>query len=361
MTVDIVTAEPNSAMLVNVNRVYIMPKDAREKMGADAYAKKPVGTGAYKVTDWQPGQHLELQSADTWWRGKAQPNFLTFRFIKDAATRVAELKSGGVDIISNPPVPDLPALGSGDTELLPAKAGRTIIYMFNPKVKPFDDVRVRQAVNFAVDRDGIVKSVLENNGLVLNGPFAPGWLGHDPNDKAWAYDPRKAKELLTQAGYANGLETTWAISSGVFLKDREIAEAVAGQLSEVGIKVNLVPTERAKMQQDAQNGTFEGIISGAWGANYDPDAMLGYYYVGNKPAFLDDTITKFINEGRIEVDPAKRQQIYQQLADYHVDNSLWLYVHAQDELWAKRRDVSWQLFNTQGSKAYVYYFMVPRA
>src|SRR5688500_1433712 len=115
------------------------------------------------------------------------------------------------------------------------------------------------------------------------------------------------------------------------------------------------------MQQDAQNGTFEGIISGAWGANYDPDAMLGYYYVGNKPAFLDDTITKFINEGRIEVDPAKRQQIYQQLADYHVDNSLWLYVHAQDELWAKRRDVSWQLFNTQGSKAYVYYFMVPRA
>ncbi len=355
-TIDLITAEPIAGMLFNLTRLQILPRDAREKATAAGFAQNPVGTGPYRFVEWKRDQQLVLEANPTYWRGPVQPRRLVFRAIKDASTRAAELRSGGVDIIAAPPVPQLDMIDSGDTQVVPVKGGRLIIYAFNVKQPPFDNKKVREAMNLAVNKEAIVKSVLGGRGVVLAGPFTPPWLGFDPAVSPYPYDVARARQLLAEAGHPQGFETTWAISSGIFLKDSEIAEAIAGQLRQVGVRVKLVPTERAKIQKDAQEGTFQGMTSVAWGTQFEPDPMLNWTF---RDHMATPRIQELVKQGRTEVDLEKRRKIYQALYRAAHDDAIWLFVHAQDELWAKRRDVPWQPFNITGSKALVYYFQVP--
>ena len=224
---------------------------------------------------------------------------------------------------------------------------------------PFDNKKVREAANLAVNKDAIVKNVLGGRGIVMAGPFTPAWLGYDPGVKPFAYDPAKAKALLAEAGFPNGFDTTWSISSGVFLKDTEIAEAVAGQLRAVGIRAKIVPTERAKIQKDAQENNFQGMTSVAWGTQFEPDVMLNWVMM--RDHMTVPRIKELVLAGRAEVDLEKRRKIYQELYRTAHDEAMWLFVHAQDELWAKRRDIPWTPYSITGSKAIVYYFQVPGA
>ena len=358
-TVDLITTEPLSALLFNLTRLQILPRDTREKAGVPAFALQPVGTGPYRFVEWKRDQQLVLEANPTYWRGPVNPKRLVFRAIRDAGTRAAELRSGGVDIVAAPPVPQLETLDSGDTQVVPVKGGRIIIYPFNVSAPPFDNRKVREAANLAVNKDAIVRNVLGNRGIVMAGPFTPAWLGFDASVKPFPYDPARAKQLLAEAGYPQGLDTTWSISSGVFLKDTEIGEAVAGQLRQVGIRVKLVPTERAKIQKDAQENTFQGLTSVAWGTQFEPDVMLTWVMM--RAHMTTPRLQELVLQGRGEIDLEKRRKIYQELYRVAHDEAMWLFVHAQDELWAKRRDVPWQPYSITGSKAIVYYYQVPGA
>ncbi|HEY8691703.1 MAG TPA: ABC transporter substrate-binding protein [Chloroflexota bacterium] len=342
LTLRITTDGPRPGLAANLAQLYILPKSARDKAGLEAFAAKPIGTGPYKLTEFTRGQRIVLDANPTYWRGTVQPQRLTIRQIGDPATRVAELKSGGAQIVEAPPLPQLPELSTGNTEVASLKGARTIIYAFNTTKKPFSDVKVRQAVNYAVNRDAILKDVLEGHGELLHGAFGSTWPGDDPNLKPYAYDPAKAKQLLADAGYSGGFETTWTITSGTFLKDREIAEAVASELNDVGIKVRLQPTERAKLQSDWLAGTFEGMTSVAWGATADPDAMLAWSLYQRKGHAPDGKLNSLIDDSRRTVDPQERVKVLQQLGRYVHDDAYWLFIHAQDEFYAKRRDVPWQ-------------------
>jgi len=356
-TVDVVTAEPLASALFDMVRVYMLPRKAREAMGVQAFAQAPIGTGPYKYGEWKRDQQLVLEANPAYWRGAVQPKRLVFRIVKDAATRAAELRSGGVDIIAAPPVAQLDMLDRGDTQIAAVKGGRILIYPMNVGKPPFDNRKVREAMNLAVNRDAIVRTVLGGRGVTLAGPFTPAWLGFDPAVKPIPYDPARARTLVTAAGFPQGIDSAWSTSSGVFLKDTEIAEAVAGQLRQVGIRLRIVPTDRSKLQRDASEGTFEGLTSLAWGTQFEPDPML--QYIMSKPHFSTPRIQELIKLGRAEVDLEKRRRLYQELYRTAAEESLWLFVHGQDEMWGKRRDVAWTPYNVAGSKAKIYYFAGP--
>jgi peptide/nickel transport system substrate-binding protein len=303
-----------------------------------------------------------LEANPDYYRGRVQPSRLVLRPIADPATRVAELKTGGVQIIQEPSLAQVKELQNDpNTELKLLKGGRLIIHPFNTTEPPFDDVRVRQAANYAVDRTLILQKVLENYGELLHGPFASAWPGYDPNLKPYPYNPAKAKQLLTQAGYPNGFEATFSITTGAFLKDRDIAEVIASQLGEVGIKVRLVPTERATLQNTWLAGEFKGITSVAWGTTADPDAMLGwtlYTRKGHKP---DEKLNGLIDKSRKTVDPERRVAVLKELGHYVHDQAYWLFMYAQDEFYAKRKDVPWEPVPEGQSFANVrYYTVTPR-
>jgi peptide/nickel transport system substrate-binding protein len=357
-TVELVTKTPFPPLLSNISRLHIVPR-AYDKIGADAFAsKQPIGTGPYKFVEWQRGQRIVLEANPDHWRGAPSPKRLVFRFIPDPSTRAAELKAGGVDIITGPPVAQLKELATGDTTIVTIPAVRVIAYPMNTLQKPLDDVRVRRALNLAVDRDTIVKTLLQGCGKPTGQPFIPGWLGYDPEIKPFRYDPAQAKKLLADAGYANGFDLTWNISTGVFLADKEIAEAASAMLGQVGVRVRLVPTERAKIQKDLQAATFDGITAGQWGTTAESDVMAKWFF---RPKIftpdLDAKLTQLVNAGSTEVDRTKRGTIWAELSRFAHEQALWLYIHYQDEAIAKRRDLPWQYWAGRGSKGYIYYYI----
>src|SRR5262249_57640568 len=180
--------------------------------------------------------------------------------------------------------------------ILTVPGARVIAYPINTLQKPLNDVRVRRALNYAVDREAIVKSLLGGLGRATGQPFSPGWLGYDPEIRAYPYDPAQARKLLAEAGYPNGFEVPWNISVGVFLADKEIAEAAAAMLGQVGVRVRLVPTERAKIQRDLESSTFEGITAGQWGTVAESDIMVRWFFKNPKifPPPLSANLTRLL-------------------------------------------------------------------
>jgi peptide/nickel transport system substrate-binding protein len=356
-TIRLRTAGPSPGLLANLASLTIMPRGAREQAGADAFGERPIGTGPYRFVEFARGQRLVLEANTDYWRGKPTPPRLVLRPITDPATRAAELKTGSAQVVAAPALAQLKELQGGGTEVLPLKGGRLIMLPFNTTAAPFDDPRVRQAANYAVDRQAILTSILEGYGELLHGPFASAWQGYDPALQPYPYDPAKARQLLAEAGYPNGFETTFSVSNGAFVKDREIAEVIASQLAQVGIKVQLVPTERAKLQEDWLTGTFRGITSTAWGTTADPDAMIAwalYKRKGHKP---DDQLNALIDQSRRTLDPEQRRQVLQQLGRYIHDQAYWLFIHAQDEFYARRADVPWVPYPSGQSFANVQYYL----
>src|SRR5262249_58896328 len=126
--------------------------------------------------------------------------------------RRAGPRAGGPTPTPGPPVAQLKELASGDTAIVTIPAVRVIAYPMNTLQKPLGDVRVRRALNLAVDRETIVKTLLQGYGKPTGQPFIPGWLGYDPEIKPFPYDPAQAKKLLADAGYPTSFEVTWTIS-----------------------------------------------------------------------------------------------------------------------------------------------------
>jgi len=358
-TIEITTKTPFPALLFNLTRLHILPR-AYEKMGEEAFAAKPIGSGPYRFVEWQRGQRIVLDANPDYWGGQATPKRLVFRSIVDPSTRTAELRAGGVDIITSPPIPQVKELNSGDTTILTVPGARVIAYPINTLQKPLNDVRVRRALNLAIDRETIVKSLLQGFGKATGQPFSPGWLGYDPEIKPFPYDPAQARRLLAEAGQSAGFDVTWNISTGVFLADKEIAEAAAAMLAQVGVRARLVPTERAKIQRDLSSSTFDGITAGQWGTVAESDIMVRWFF--QKPRIftpdVDAKLNQLITAAAAELDRDKRARIYRELGRLANTEALWLFIHHQDELIAKRRDIPWQVMSARGGKAHIYYFVL---
>jgi peptide/nickel transport system substrate-binding protein len=360
-TVEITTSTPFPALLFSLSRLNILPR-AYDKIGAEAFGGKPIGTGPYRFVEWQRGQRIVLDVNSAYWAGQPTPRRLVFRPITDPSTRAAELRAGGVDIATNPPIAQVKELNGTDTTVLTVPGARVIAYPINTTQKPLSDVRVRRALNLAVDRVAIVKGLLQGFGAPTGQPFTTGWLGYDPEIKPFPYDPAQARRLLAEAGYPNGFDLMWNISVGAFLADKEIADAAAAMLGQVGVKVRLVPTERATIQRDLSNATFEGITAGQWDTIAESAMMVGWFFRTKifSPE-LDARLNQLATAAAGEADREKRGKIYQELARYAHDEALWLFIHSQDELIGKRREIPWHIQHARGGKGHLYYFtLAPR-
>lgn len=275
-----------------------------------------VGTGPLKFLEWTPGQSLTLVRNDEYWGDKAKLPGVVVRFIADAPERLAELQAGAIDLTTDLDPSAREAIqNDANLAITPLEAFNTALLLFNTNDKPFDDVRVRQAVAYAIDKKAILDAFYGGQGTVADDvlPDSLGWARPQTLD-SYAYDPEKAKSLLAEAGYPDGFSTIvltdttevplelWYIpvSRPYFPTAKPIAEAIATYLADVGIKVELKTEDWGTYLKNINAGAKHGIIQSGWIGDYgDPNNFLYTQFgpVGeNQTGYKNEELWKLLEQ-----------------------------------------------------------------
>jgi peptide/nickel transport system substrate-binding protein len=295
----------------------VYPNEYYEKVGSEGLSNMPIGTGPYKVVTMKPAEEYTLVRNDdyTWGspRGMAEIKNVIIREIPDVQTQVAELLSGGIDVTADltpdladklKDAPGITAVGSETIRIFYAgfdAAGRT-------GFKPISDVRVRRALNHAVNRQSIVDNLMHGAPRIVNTPCHPLQFGCDASAaRVYDYDPDKAKALLAEAGYKDGFTVDMYAEAPAYE-----AEAVMGDLAKVGVTVNLhrLPWEA---YQDGLMSNKAPMFLTNWGSSSlsDSSASLGVFFKGSEDDFArDQQVTDWLQTADTSTDPEKRKEYY---------------------------------------------------
>lgn len=251
-TVKFTTAEPFGPMLATFAHPaggIVSPLAAKEGAQVLEFGKAPVGTGPYKFVEWVPGDHLTVEKFADYWNPEMAGKVDRFiiKPVPEAGTRISMLQAGDAHFINQVPYPQVDLVkGSADASIVENESIYTYWVALNTQKEPFTDKRVRQALNYAVDKQAIIDSVLAGYGQVIDSPLAPRVWGYK-SVKTYEYDPEKAKALLAEAGVSGFKTTLWAAES---TDAKQVAVAIQGQLAEVGVEVEVVTMESATLSSE---------------------------------------------------------------------------------------------------------------
>ena len=307
-TVRVTTEKPDPALTARLYWLKIVPASYASDPN---FAAHPIGTGPYKFVRWDRGEEVVLEANPDYWGNAAKVDDVTFRFIPDASTRLAGLLSGELDLITN--------VAPEFTAQLPKVAkieGLELPYvLINARQgAPTSDVRVRQALLYAVNREELAEGLFEGNAKVATGQLAvPAAFGFDDSIKAYPYDPEKAKALLKEAG-AEGAVIEFVGPGGRFLKDRDTVEAVAAYWTAVGLKFNVRIPEWSDYLKTIFNPEARPDVYYSSSANelFDVDRAITAYYHPTSPGAsnADKELGEWIDAARFETDVEKRKALY---------------------------------------------------
>ena len=317
-TVDFILKELDPVLIVKLSGYAgnIVPKAYIEEKGDEYFNTHPVGTGPFKMVNYEPDQKVELERFDGYWK-EPLPTLekVTFRIIPEASTRLAELQTGNIDINDRVEVNQASILeAEEDIELIRSDTPTAFALRFDTFREPTDDVRVREALALAIDVDTIIETVLEGNGRRINSFQSQLSFGYDESLPLRPYDPERAKELLKEAGYDFNQTLTMATdSSNATLK--EVFQAIQLYLKQIGVKTKLETVEYNVYFNDLVPNRKAGHMYrqgwGGWTLDFDNTAYSLYQF-GQKwcPDYKDEQINELIEAERSTMDPAARKEIF---------------------------------------------------
>lgn len=308
------------------------------KEEGDSFGMKPVGTGPFKFVSWSKGNKVELARFDDFHGTKPKFSKLTIKVIPEATNRTIELESGGVDIAYDIPASDLSRVQENSKLQLLRVADNSTAYMaMNTQKKPFNDVKVRQAISYAIDTKAVVKTAFRGVGNAAVGPISPNIKYSDKSLQVHEYNVQKAKELLKEAGYPNGFKTTiWTNDK----KERtDMATVIQSELKEVGITVDIKVMEWGAYLTELAKGTQDMFILGWVCQTPDPDmAVYSPFYSGNAGAggnmsFLKDSkLDDLILKGRTMKDSDERKEVYYDIQKEIKDQAPWVFLNNGEQI-----------------------------
>jgi peptide/nickel transport system substrate-binding protein len=345
-TVDVITKEPYAPLLYIVSLyLQVVPPDAVKQMGDTKFGLAGIGTGPYRVVKWTKDQELSLEANPKYWKGAPRIQQVVYRPIPEDSARVAALQTGESDVVTSVPPDRWKEIQDSKTARISARTG-TMLYLgldtLNP---PFNDVRVRRALNHAIDIDTIIKKILLGTADRMNGPFFKTTLGYDASIPFFKYDPAQAKKLLAEAGYPNGFETVLSSPQAQegTTKVMDVAETVAYQLQQVGIRAKIDQTEPATQFARYKNREFKMYFF-TWPESPEPDRYLytlfhsqarGYYY-------KNPEADKILDQGRKTFNLVERRRVYQGLHKFMVQDVPWVFLYSQKTGFGVRSGVKWE-------------------
>ncbi len=343
LTVDFV-GQPYG-MLNVANILTSVDKETFDQIGADGYAQQGIGTGPFKVVQWEIDDFIDLEANPDYWDGAPQINTLKFHWISEAATKVAMLYAGEADHIDLVPA-HLAAQIDKQPQLDVREAGsqRAIFLTVNTFEKPFDDVRVRQAMAYAINLEEIVDALYEGKAEPLATTGANTIEYFNDGIKPYPYDPDKAKELLAAAGYPDGFETSLDSPSGWFFLDKETGQVVVEQLGKVGIKAEFWSAEIGTFWDKWVNkgsalaymacGNVRGDMPFCYRLHYHSQARGIYYNSPEVEALIDGVYSAS--------DPAEQKRLAFELQQFVHDNVPYIPLYQANQIFGVDADLNWE-------------------
>lgn len=309
-TVTVTTDAPLGTMLINLTLLFIPPGD---KLGDAAFFRKPVGSGPYKVDSFTPSSKLSLVKADNYWGDKAQNDSITLPYIPETSTAITSLLNGSVDLYWPVPPDQVGQIKGSKVKVERVPSYVYYFNWFNCSRKPFDDARVRQAMWYAVDIDSIVTSLFGKAAQTMSAPIPSTVFGYS-KQSPYAYNPDKAKQLLSAAGLANGFSTSvmWFPSSGPLVS--ELAQAMISDWAKVGVKVEPQQIEKATWLDRLNKLDWDMDLQTNTVTTGDADFTLGRLYTSkaNRMGYHNPQLDSILNDAKASSDQDKRKSDYAQ-------------------------------------------------
>lgn len=360
---------PTFTSIMTFNQASMYPPRAYAGKDTAFISRNPIGTGPYRFVRWTRDEEIVLEADPGHWRGAPRIKTVVFRPIPDDAVRVAALQNGEIDLAVNIP-PHLASIIANHPRLFLSTAPsiRTIQLMFQtheydeqhrllgPYKGPTADRRVRLAVTYAVDVDEIIRTVLDGKAVRVATMLTPLHFGFDPTLKPVQPDPTRARALLTEAGYPQGLELTLHTPQGRYVRDKEVAEAIAGQLARVGIRATVRTHEFVAYLNNLVYKHRGGPIwLIGWGTpTIDAETVYGPLFRtgSNLTTYHNPELDRLFDEAQTIMDEKKR------LEQYHRINRLWVQdaaavpLYQQLDLYGVSRRLVWKARSDERIKAF---------
>jgi peptide/nickel transport system substrate-binding protein len=346
----------------------LAPKYYREKDMAHV-AKNPVGSGPFKFVRWVKDDRIELEANAQYWRGAPKVKTLVFRPIPDDAVRVAALQNAEIDVAVNIP-PHLANIIANHPRLFlsTAPSVRTIQLMYythqfdaqhklvGPYAGPVADRRVRMAMTHAVDVDEIIKNVLDGKGIRTATMLTDKHFGFDPQLKPMKQDLGRVKQLLTEAGHPNGVEMVLNAPQGRYVRDKEVAEAVTGQLNKAGIKTTLRTFEFVSYLNNMVYVHKAGPVWLIGWGHPTMDAEAIYVPLFKSPNIFvnwhNEDFNGMVEQAQSEMDARKRLALYHRINKFWIDETPAIPLYQQIDLYGANRRVNWKARSDELIRAY---------
>ncbi len=345
-TAHIITYEPYPVMAGRLN-LPMVPKDYILENGQEYFAQNPIGTGPYVFVSWTRDESIVFEANEDYWQGAPAIKKITIKPVPESSTRIAELQTGAVDLIVNVPPHQADVIDADPvTKIETVPSGRFIFISLNTQREGImQDKKVRQALNHAVDIDTIIDTVLEGYGYKSTQPLTPLDFGYDDSIEGYEYNPEKARDLLAEAGYPDGISIELGSPSGRYVMDREVAEAVAGQLAEVGVEAELNVQEWGVYVGKVLEKEAEEAYLIGWGtALFDSDATLyPWFRTGMRFAtYSDSQVDEYLDEARTVLDEEEREDLYHQALEIIMEDAPFILLYQQEDLYGLSADLQWE-------------------
>jgi ABC-type transport system substrate-binding protein len=320
------------------------------EQGDEWMTNNAIGTGPYLLESWQPGDQVTLTRNPDYWGDQPAIDNVVFRVAVEDGARIVEVEAGTVDVAVRIPPAEAERLAANpNINIIETPGLRTIYIFFNVTEEPFTDVRVRQAVNYAVDVEGIVRDLFDGVARVSDAPIAPAVFGHSPQP-VYARDLERARALLDEAGVPEGTTVTLFHPTGRYIQDALVADAVRSQLGEVGLNVELRTMEFAQYVDTVRAEKPENDIQFAmlgWGTvTMDADyGLFALFHSSEHPpgfngAFYENPeVDRLLDEARVVLDEEERRRLYDEAISIIWEDAPWLFLYSEVQLTAVRTNV----------------------
>ncbi len=344
LTVRIHTDGP-FALLAEVLSLYCEMLPRAITSGQVDPTRQAIGTGPYRFTEWIPNQRMVMDFAPRpHFSGQPRLRRVVWRPVPEAATRLVELKTGAAHLITPVDPIQIPELeATKNVEIVRFRQLASQIVVLNMlKVRAFQDVRVRQALNYATDVDTLIRTVMRGAAYRLASAFGPGIPGYDETLRPYPYDPERARQLLVEAGYGGGFDVTLVTPEGRYLNDRLASEAIAGMWTRVGVRTRVQVMDWSPFVQGVLGKTHDAfffqqvgvLLDATTSINFDSDrkgaAWQGYH---------NEEANRLIQEAPRTMDPTRRNEMYRRLNQILHRDCPWVYLWNQQGVYALQKRV----------------------